>query len=719
MDALEDERSRSGYAPTTPLMSEHEGSDILAPLPPDLLSVPAFNSVQGDLGPMDAPSPFASTTSVINQVDARTLQQAVIVNQDQSAAVAQVAEPRHQAIMSEAQNRFNEEATRMREDVERQARDFVADSSRANEQQAHERLRIAQQQLQQQQEEERKKMLTQTALEKHEYAMKERAVAQGRENSLRAELAEQARIIKELREGMNSAPGNRMSETAPKHISSSPEARSCKAASSVPRPSSPQGNAHQSDADSERSEKKKKKKSDRRKKDDSPKRGRSPTRKRTKKKSPSPPPSDSSSSDADSSSSSSVRDKISKLVKKELKKMLKKDSAPEKEKRAKEADKVLIPKFPTPERYRDWKIKVRDNVSAASAKPDDARKWIGKVLFQEDQKIDALADSEGFPTLDAKLLASLTNCAEGDLGRQIATFKELQARENKPVKGRQVLLKFHEYFATSIKHGAIYDLEDLASVKLVNDDLKSFISKWDSVLAGMKREPEQSVLEAYFHMAIKNFRPLTHDLVLYDRAAEGSKEKTYDFLIARAYLERKRLDKMRDATKRSLGGKDPVAPAKLDKKGVCFEFQKTGKCKRGSSCPFKHEKPREDSKGKGKGKSRGRSQSRSLTPGSRKEICKFWKAGSCHRGKDCAFQRPEKTVPAKEDKRKKKKKKEKPRKRSKSGRKVENLLLPMHRQPFASCGHWSLLQRSHPDHQLLSIARWEAWSCRHTLPCLF
>ena len=123
---------------------------------------------------------------------------------------------------------------------------------------------------------------------------------------------------------------------------------------------------------------------------------------------------------------------------------------------------------------------------------------------------------------------------------------------------------------------------------------------------------------------------------------------------------------MRDATKRSLGAKDVVVPAPEDKKGVCFDFQKTGKCKRGSSCPYKHEKGREKSKGKGKGKDRSQSRSRSLTPGSRKETCKFWKAGHCHRRKDCAFQRPEKTVPAKKEDRKKKKKEKKPRKRSSS-----------------------------------------------------
>ena len=312
---------------------------------------------------------------------------------------------------------------------------------------------------------------------------------------------------------------------------------------------------------------------------------------------------------------------------------------------------------------------MRDDVAAASAKTDDARSWVGKV-YNESQTIDALDDSEGFATLDAKLLASLTNCAEGDLGRQIATFKELRAREEKPVKGRHLLLRFHEYFATSIRRGAIYGLEDLMSVKMVNDDLKGFINKWDSVLAGMKKEPENNVLEAYFHLAVKRFKPLEHDLALYDRAAEGSKERSYDFLItaARAYLERKRLEKTRDATKRFLGAKDVALPAPDDKTGVCFDCQKTGKCKRGSSCPYKHEKGREKSKGKGKGKDRSQSRSRSLTPGSRKETCKFWKAGHCRRGKDCAFQHPEKTVPAKKEgkKKKKKKKDKKPRKRSSS-----------------------------------------------------
>jgi len=38
--------------------------------------------------------------------------------------------------------------------------------------------------------------------------------------------------------------------------------------------------------------------------------------------------------------------------------------------KAKESDRVLVPKFPQPENYRNWRIRVRDAVIAASAKPD-------------------------------------------------------------------------------------------------------------------------------------------------------------------------------------------------------------------------------------------------------------------------------------------------------------------------------------------------------------
>ena len=57
----------------------------------------------------------------------------------------------------------------------------------------------------------------------------------------------------------------------------------------------------------------------------------------------------------------------------------------------------------------------------------------------------------------------------------------------------------HEHFSTNIKHEATYALQDLFSVKLKNDNLRSFISNWDQVIAGIPKVPEVSVLRLIFH----------------------------------------------------------------------------------------------------------------------------------------------------------------------------------------------------------------------------
>ena len=243
----------------------------------------------------------------------------------------------------------------------------------------------------------------------------------------------------------------------------------------------------------------------------------------------------------------------------------------------------------------------------------------------------------------------------------LTIFKEEQAKSGTPARGRQALLMIHKHFSTSRKHGAVYDIEDLMAVTLVNDDLRGFITRWDAVIAGMTSEPDTMWKQAYFHNAIKNFKPLSHDLAVYDRTPEGEPNRPYEFLMkaARDYLERKRLEKMRQATKKSLSGKREAAPAP----------------NRPPSAGEKHEK---SDKGKGagkKGKSRSKSRgtSRSLSPGSRNQVCKFWKAGKCHHGSDRAFQHPPKPAApsTKDDKRGKSKNKRKQKKGDRSRSPVE------------------------------------------------
>ena len=311
------------------------------------------------------------------------------------------------------------------------------------------------------------------------------------------------------------------------------------------------------------------------------KKGRKTSRGRSRRRRRRDPSSSPSSSSSPTTSSSDSESSFARKVKRALEHSRTTDN------KAKESDRILVPKFPQPENYRNWRIRVRDAIIAASAKPDLAFQWVEEV-FRTDQSVEALKDSGKFVTLDAKLMSSLTNICEGDFARQLDIFKEEQAKSGTPARGRQALLMIHKHFSTSRKHGAVYDIEDLMAVTLVNDDLRGFITRWDAVIAGMTSEPDMMWKQAYFHNAIKTFKPLSHDLAVYDRTPEGEPNRSYEFLMkaARDYLERRRLEKMRQATKKSVSGKRDATPAPTrppsagKPTGICYDFQ-AGKCTRG------------------------------------------------------------------------------------------------------------------------------------------
>ena len=91
-----------------------------------------------------------------------------------------------------------------------------------------------------------------------------------------------------------------------------------------------------------------------------------------------------SSSSSSSLDSSQVGKQMLKAIMKQLKKGSKKDKRSDDEgtdgekpkNKAKEAEKITFPKFPLPEQYRNWRIRVREAVVAASDKPDVAFEWL-------------------------------------------------------------------------------------------------------------------------------------------------------------------------------------------------------------------------------------------------------------------------------------------------------------------------------------------------------
>ena len=226
--------------------------------------------------------------------------------------------------------------------------------------------------------------------------------------------------------------------------------------------------------------------------------------------------------------------------------------------KAKEADKIDLPEFPSPDRYRTWRAAVREAMRFASDDPDAAFAWVLDAVQEDKAKLcSELADPGKFRTLDTKLLAALTKVAKGELSQQILNYKESEAQQGRIVRGRQVLLMFEVHFKTSEEAGALYGTEDLLKISLDSDDLKSFLRKWESVLTGMSHVPDPATLKDLFYREVRKSRKLRFDLDVYERAVEGSNDRSYEFLInsVRRYLDRERLRTYREKISQSHAAK--------------------------------------------------------------------------------------------------------------------------------------------------------------------
>ena len=239
---------------------------------------------------------------------------------------------------------------------------------------------------------------------------------------------------------------------------------------------------------------------------------------------------------------------------------------------------------------------------------------------QPDALLEDFQDSAGFDSLDAKLAAALTSNVSGELGRRVTMAVEIEARQGRMLKGRQILWLTHDHHKLDAERGALYDFTDLMSVKLKGDsNLESFWTAWESVLSATLHTPSPDIMEVLFLEQLRHCSALREEISQYDRAKRGTPERTYEFLVesVKRYLERARHARNRKAMERALGGAAIAAPASTTPKA-----KGKGKGKGASRTPS----PKRGGQGSGKGRNPPRP---SGSPGA---VCYDWQnTGRCNR----------------------------------------------------------------------------------------
>ena len=366
----------------------------------------------------------------------------------------------------------------------------------------------------------------------------------------------------------------------------------------------------------------------------------------------------------------------------------------------------IFPDFPGATEFKQWKSDVFDVVVHAVKKdPIIIRRWLAEV--DTIKNMEDLGDQPQYDRISAEMTFGLFKIIKGNFKRNCTLLKEKYEKVGKVLSGRQLLWTIVDYFKSSAVEKQMFNMWDLSQVHLHNDDLVRLKTDWDSCLDNINKRPDDEELESMFSHQLSLSLKLADLYAIYTRdVLMGNREKSYTYLydLLKKFLEHARMEQVRNAHLRSRSGGKGIPPLLLGTqtesppKGgrCCFEWARTGKCRKGNACPYSmyHTpelagsqagkaggKGKKGKKGKGKGKGKkgkggndGWSSNRSSNGGSRADsparggsssgtpgtprnnrrnyrgtapngqknrpICNDYMKGACTRGSACSYTHP-------------------------------------------------------------------------------
>ena len=98
------------------------------------------------------------------------------------------------------------------------------------------------------------------------------------------------------------------------------------------------------------------------------------------------------------------------------------------------------------------------------------------------------------------------------------------------IRGRQILKMVYEMYRQQEHMGALHTYEDLTSVTSKGLSLEQFKAKWDFVMTGHAKLPDQDFLHQKLGKELRGYDQLRHNFNRYDEAEPGDREFSYTYL---------------------------------------------------------------------------------------------------------------------------------------------------------------------------------------------
>jgi hypothetical protein len=98
------------------------------------------------------------------------------------------------------------------------------------------------------------------------------------------------------------------------------------------------------------------------------------------------------------------------------------------------------------------------------------------------------------------------------------------------VTGRQILWLAGRHFSMAESDRSIYETEHSFAVNLRSDDLRGFVSMWDSMLVNLSSagKPADNMLETLFFRQLRKPKRMEVDVAYYDRLPLEHPDRCYE-----------------------------------------------------------------------------------------------------------------------------------------------------------------------------------------------
>lgn len=251
---------------------------------------------------------------------------------------------------------------------------------------------------------------------------------------------------------------------------------------------------------------------------------------------------------------------------------------------------------PTAGAFRLWLNDLYSSCCAASNRPQRRTiKYIRTVEACQDPSVFTTVPRK-WQTFDSELFGAVMRYVSGELKRALLNYREACYRDGSQPSGRWSLWHALQRYMLERGTATQVDLTALMSHEYRND-LSVYLDGLDTILMHLQQPPEEDLLHACVEPQLRKCKALELDLKIYDRAAEGSEERSVQYLYkcAREHLARKHLQDVKDSLLRAplkaTPAKAPQAEAKggktedgaVAKPEICRNFL-AGRCTNGDSC---------------------------------------------------------------------------------------------------------------------------------------